>query len=152
MRIYFKDMPEELDKLGFHLLEENGKKYLSISFVDMTPLPDIPEKLIDCVTRMENEIYKGFRKEGVYKHNGARLMVTTTRHLKADAYYQRMEIIGPSVTSVNEIYSLVRQGKLQPVEDWEAPMLTVSQISLTFSKIRVFLVFLKSKLPSFSRK
>ncbi|HUW72159.1 MAG TPA: hypothetical protein VMV66_03165 [Candidatus Humimicrobiaceae bacterium] len=152
MRIYVKDMPEELGKLEFHLFDENGRKYLNIAFSDMTPLPDIPEELIDCVTRMENEIYNGFRKEGVYEHNGAKLVVTTTRHLKADVYYQRMEIIGPSVTSVNEIYTLVRQGKLQPVEDWEAPMLTVSQISLTFSKIRIFLVFLKSKLPSFSRK
>jgi len=152
MRIYFKDMPEGLNKLGFNLLDEHGKKFLSIYFEDMTPLPDIPEELVDCVTRMENEIYKGFRKEGVYQHKGAKLVVITIRHLKADVYYQRMEIIGPSVTSVNEIYGLVRQGKLQPVEDWEASMPTVSQTSLTFSKIRSFLAPLKSKLPSFSRK
>ena len=152
MRIYVKGIPEELNKLGFHLLEEHGKKFLSIYFEDMTPLPDIPDNLVECVTRIENEIYQGFRREGVYQHEGAKLVVTTTRHMKADVYYQRMEIIGPSVKSVNEIYGLVRQGKLQPVEDWEVPMLRVSRISLIFSTIRVFLAFLRKKLPVLSRK
>ena len=141
MRIYVKGTPEELSELGMHLFEEDDKKYLSISFVNMTPLPDIPEELVRCVTRMENEIHQGFRREGVYRHKGARLTVVTTKYLKADEYYQRMEIIGPSVTSVNEIYSLVRQGKLQPVEDWAAPMPTASQISL-----KCFLASLKAKL------
>jgi len=145
-------MPEELEKTGFclsKLSEENGMRYIGIPFPDMTPLPDIPEELVECVTRMKNEIYHGLRREGIYRHKGAQLVVVTTRHLKTSAYYQRMEIIGPSVASVNEIYSLVRQGELQPDEDWEAPMSTPSQeASVAFSKTRSFLV----KLQSFFRK
>ena len=146
LHIYFKgvaDLEKKANELGLHLFTEDGKKFLAVSSLNISPLPDIPEDLIECVTFLEGEIYRGLRTEGIYRHGEAKLIVRTRKSSKDGTYSQSIESIGPSVASVKDIYSLVRQGKLQPVENWEAPMSIVSPI-------RSFWDSLRSKLPRFS--
>ena len=81
----------------------------------LTPkLPMALRDLVDKVTA-ETRIYAGFRREGVYSHGGV------TLEAKMGSGWQAIKIIGSSVEAVNEAYSLLRKGQLEPVEDWEAP-------------------------------
>jgi len=76
--------------------------------------PKLPVALRDLVDRVtaETQIYSGFRREGIYSHEGVTLAVKTGSDCQA------IKIIGPSVDAVNEAYSLLRQGELTPTEDW----------------------------------
>lgn len=85
------------------------------------PLVDlIPAGLVHLVTHCER-IYTGFQRDGVYRLNGAELRLTTeigARWEGAEREVQVALIKGPSIKSVLDIYTRVRQGKLSPAEDW----------------------------------
>lgn len=131
---------EELQQKGFlgkELKPEThrgtGRKYLRV-YEELDPLPDaIPEEeLVECVTTKER-IHRNFRPEGVYRHEGAELTVKTEVRIHSETSatniereeYQEFLISGPSVKAVRTIFTLVRQGKLAPEENWEVGSLRV---------------------------
>lgn len=122
LRIYLKDIPEGLEKEAFR---EKGKRYVSFPSSEFAVMPDIPGELIECVTMLESEIYGTLRRQGVYAHDGAELVVKTHKSSKDGSFFQSVEISGPTPASVLKIRSLVRQGKLYPTEDYEAPQVSL---------------------------
>jgi hypothetical protein len=131
LRIHFKDVPEleELSEKLFRFNAEKEGKYLDISFPDSEPPLDVPQDLIECVTLREGEILGYLRRQGVYKRDGSRLVLETHQYTKG-GYFQNMEGSGPTIASLMELYSLVRQGKLWPEEDWEAPQSAPPRVNL----------------------
>ncbi len=96
--------------LSFHFLVE---------FMDLRPIPGVITTAIERVTG-EESIFAGFRSNGLYRAGGATRSVTTCV-MEIEGTYQHISVSGPTIESVREIYSLVRQGKLAPAEDYEAP-------------------------------
>ena len=101
----------------------SGKKYI-LTYTEVSdPTSEIAEALGDLTERVtaKDRIVSGLRAEGVYRHNGATLTVKTGMH-SYEGYsrevWQRVNISGPSVETVKAIYSLFRQGKLTPEENW----------------------------------
>lgn len=96
----------------------------------VSPMPDIPPELIKMVTGVET-IYRGLRTEGLYRKESAELILKThVRFHPSESFmdmgtgresWQDITVSGSSVEAVKEIYSLVRQGKLEPEQDWESP-------------------------------
>jgi len=124
IHVYFKEGQgaEEAVRLGFTLFTENGEKFLSINSLYLGAIPDIPDNIIERVSIMESEVLGVIRRQGVYTTDaGAKLTVRTKKYAKDGTLFQGMEGYGPTVASVMEILSLVHQGKIYPVEDWEAP-------------------------------
>ncbi|MDP2860186.1 MAG: hypothetical protein Q8N98_00565 [bacterium] len=112
-----------------------GRKYISIYgdvFDPTTDVPNIPDELIEKVT-YKDRIYRGFRTEGVYRHEGAEMVVKTEvkvhSEMMADTIereeYQEINVSAPSIEALKAIYTLVRQGKLAPEENWEQDVLDV---------------------------
>lgn len=103
----------------------SGKKYVRVYEELDDPTSELPKCLSELTERVtaKERILRGLRTEGVYRHNGAILIATTGRY--TDKYvrevWQWVNISGPSVEAVRAIYSLFRQGKLKPAEDYEAP-------------------------------
>ncbi len=104
------------------------RKYVNVYedvFDPAAEIPNIPEELIERVTLKDN-IYRGFCVEGVYRHEGATLLVRN----KSEAYrdgmgdyavreeLQRISVSAPNVEKLKVIYTLVRQRKLAPEENW----------------------------------
>ena len=141
--------------MEFPSYTKEGSRYFDISFPDRDPMPEIPESLIKCVTMHQGEVYGLLRRQGVYEYGGSRLVVKTHKHTKDGSFFQSMEGSGPTTVSMMEIYSLVRQGKLWPKEDWEAPQTVPSRVNLKgplnsfWMKIRSFFcnLFGKMKTP-----
>ena len=111
---------------------DTGKKYVPIYgdvFDPAAAVPIIPTDLIERVT-LQDRIHRGLRTEGVYRHDGAELVLKTDISFNSgpfdeeDREYQNVNVSAPSVKLLKEIYTLVRQGKLAPEENWEAPILT----------------------------
>lgn len=109
----------------------SGKKYLSLyedPFNPTADLPEIPEELIEKVT-LQDRIYRGFRFEGIYRHEGATLLIKTRVNCEKvytrDSEYayreewQDISASAPSAEELKAIYTLVRQGKISPDENWE---------------------------------
>lgn len=107
-----------------------GKRYIHVYedvFDPATEIPDIPTDLIERVT-LKDVIYRGLRTEGVYHCGVGTVMVVKTEvkihsEMMADTIereeFQRISISAPSVEALKSIYTLVRQGKLAPEENWE---------------------------------
>lgn len=94
----------------------NNQHYLHISDMEITPFPSIPQDSIECITiRTSIEGASNFRAEGIYRHEGAELVVKTDWNKK---YFQALFITAPSVDIARKILTLVRQGKLAPNENW----------------------------------
>ena len=131
LRVYFKDDPK-VEDLGkeISLLSEKGRRYINIYYPHSDSIPEIPKDLIECVTLVDSEVYGVLRRQGVYRHREGKLVVDTHKSTKDGSYFQGMEGSGPTIASIMEIYSLVRQGKLWPEEDWEAPQIVPSRINL----------------------
>ncbi|OGZ35183.1 MAG: hypothetical protein A2V60_02085 [Candidatus Portnoybacteria bacterium RIFCSPHIGHO2_01_FULL_39_19] len=118
------------EKLKVETDQELGRKHIPLyedPFNPATDLPEIPEELIEKVTVKDYRIYRGFRTEGIYRHEGATLMLKTFSevhgsfmgdHVERDDH-QSISISAPSVKALKAIYTIVRQGKLEPEEDWE---------------------------------
>ena len=103
--------------------DSSGKKYINTYTEVGNPINEIVECLGDLTEKVtsQNRIYRGFRAEGVYRHNGATLMAKTSGnfHDHLQESWQWVNISGPSIEAVETIYSLFRQGKLAPEENWE---------------------------------
>ncbi len=143
LHIYFKEgqRTEKAIELGLTLFTEHGRKLLSINFPDLGTIPDIPDDIVERVSIMESEVYNVMRRQGVYTTDaGAKLTVRTRKHTKDGTFFQGMEGYGPTVASVMEIFSLVRQGKIYPTEDWEvsqAPPINPSWKAFTSLLLKV---------------
>ena len=91
-----------------------------IDWTEPSPFPTVPEDLVEAVTVIET-ITRNFRPEGIYRWEGVELIVRN-RVISPGGrsiHYQEVHIYGPSVEAVKKVYSLFRQGKLQPTEKWE---------------------------------
>lgn len=119
---------------------ETGQQYLAVyedAFDPTATFPNIPSSIVARVT-LKDRIYCGFRTEGIYRHEGAELMVKTHVQVHSEMMADRIEreewqevtVSGPNVTAVRNIYTLVRQGNLLPEEDWEAEPSVVSAAQL----------------------
>lgn len=106
-----------------------GEQYIPTYANVFDPTASIPDIPADIVTRVtvKEYIYRGFRTNGIYRNEGAELMVKThvqvhstmMSHSVERETFQEINVSGPTVEAVKAIYSLVRQGELQPAEDWE---------------------------------
>ncbi|OGZ32235.1 MAG: hypothetical protein A3H02_00840 [Candidatus Niyogibacteria bacterium RIFCSPLOWO2_12_FULL_41_13] len=107
----------------------SGKKYLNIYEDVFDPTMDalnIPEELIEKVT-LRDRIYRGFRMEGIYRNEGATLMVKTEGRTRSDMMgnyieheeWQDISVAAPNLEKLRIIYTLVRQNKLSPEENWD---------------------------------
>jgi len=117
--------------------QASGKKYVSIKcdLMDVTiTLPTIPDSSIERVTAKDViEQYRGFRQEGIYRYKGAVLVVKTKSNGQAGMdrqEWQEVNVSAPTVVILREIYTLVRQGKLSPDENWEVPASQLPKIKL----------------------
>ncbi len=109
---------------------QTGKKYISFHGDFPNPvseIPNFPVELIEKVT-FKDRIYCGFRTEGIYRHDGATLMMRTEvaihseiGHAAEREFWQDISVSAPNVVALAAIYSLVRQGMLAPEENWEQP-------------------------------
>lgn len=102
---------------------------LYLDLVDPTiDLPRFDHRYIKAVT-FSSQYYEGFRPEGMYRHKGGKAMVRTTVRVKTpycgnqqDATsierYQEISISAKSIRTAREIYTLIRQRELNPVEHW----------------------------------
>lgn len=99
-----------------------GTKYVDVyGGIDepIVGVPSIPKELIERIT-LKDSIHRGFRTEGVYRHNGATLVV------KGSSYWSGLDKIecqditagASTISALVAIYTLVRQGKLSPEENW----------------------------------
>lgn len=106
----------------------SGKKYLSVYgniFSPTVGVLDVPEELIERVT-FQDRIYRGLRTEGVYHHEDATLLVKTEVRVHSEMMADRIEreewqdisVSAPNMEKLRAIYTLVRQGKLSPDENW----------------------------------
>ena len=131
IRVRFKDVPD-VEKLGkrISLSSDKGGKCYTIHHPHSEPSLDIPKELIECVTLIDSEVYTSSLRPGVYKRDGNRFVVDTHKGTRDGSYFQSIEGSGPTIGSIMENYSLLRQGKLWPEEDWEAPQIVPSRINL----------------------
>jgi len=130
MYIWLKDGAEERLRVCVETDRSTGKKYIPCHgdpFVFPEYLHNIPADLIERVTFKER-IYRGLRTDGIYRHEGAELVATTEVRVHPEmetGRIQREEWQGimasaPTIATLKTIYTLFRQGKLQPAENWEA--------------------------------
>lgn len=108
------------------------EKYIISYVVPCDPtnkFPTIPAQYYDRVTFWQ-EIHTNFRAEGVYRHKGAEMLLTNKTKYPAirstvgknePEILQEIKILARTLEDMVEIYSLVRQGKLLPAENWEQP-------------------------------
>jgi hypothetical protein len=111
--------------------DNTGKKYITVYGNILSPtteIPNIPDELIDTVTLKEEfENDRGFCAEGLYQlGEEAELLVTDSHQTISSGYgdeilnRQDIEARAKTVTAMKEIYSLVRQHKLSPAQNWES--------------------------------
>lgn len=88
-------------------------------FREFPEVPVIPQEFVGLVT-YRDKIYADFRKQGVYKLDGARLEVRTSyeREFTPPKRVQHVSVRGPDIRSVRKIVQLVRQGRIEPMEDY----------------------------------
>jgi len=121
---------EKIGNLRVEKDKESSKSYISIwedVFSPVTELPNVPEELIEKVTVKEHRICRGLRKEGIYHHEGTTLMVTTKRTVHSEMMAESVEVeerqyidvSAPTIAKLKTVFSMLRQGKLTPDEDWE---------------------------------
>ena len=135
IRIYLKKCAEDFIRegeggknqksfYGYQVREDqDGALYVSpANFTDPTiPLPKISPMLIAKVTFLgglsQNSL---FRNEGVYRFGRAvmSLQNSINPNTTPPLGYQAIRIVAPGMTSLRQIYTKVRQGKLEPSEDW----------------------------------
>lgn len=120
---------EKMGDLKVEKDKESGKSYIAIwedIFSPVTEFPNVPEELIERVTVKEHKIYKGLRKEGIYYHEGTTLMVTTIINVYSEMMaesveveeYQYINVSAPTIEKLKVAFSMLRQGKLTPDENW----------------------------------
>lgn len=88
-----------------------------------------PESMIDRFSVQGSGIYPGsvFRTEGYYELNGASLRCRNSlTGGKNSQRYQTVDVVAPTIKSLQEIYFLFRKGELLPKENWENPQATAT--------------------------
>jgi hypothetical protein len=113
----------------------SGKKYVTVYEDVFDPASNVnfPEELIEKVT-LKDRIHRGFRVEGIYRHEGATLMVKTGSRVHSEMMadhiereeWQEISVAAPNVEKLKSIYTLVRQSKLAPEENWDDAHFTPS--------------------------
>lgn len=109
-----------------HLMSEGAGGTFHITVSEIAP--DIHPELAARIKRVTvvDQIYVGFRTEGVYELNGAKLWLKNSRDETGSGYEyqvrdcQAIEIVAPSVETARAIYEAVRTGALQPTLGFEA--------------------------------
>ena len=109
--------------------ENSGKKYIDVRCdnpMDLTFIfPDIPQELIEKIT-LKGRIEVNFRTAGIYHQDDALLLLESRSFIERSSEdlilvtWQDVSASAPTIEKLKNIYSLVRQGKLQPEENWEA--------------------------------
>ncbi len=103
----------------------SGKEYVDFNEWNIDDLDIGISQVLDDL--LEKVTYNGhihrdvqIRTKGVYRHQEAILTVTDS-FLRdgSDAPETYFKVIGPSLKSIQVIYTLFRQGKLTPNENWE---------------------------------
>ena len=159
IRYWLKPLPEEVidvrqesflgnnkdvDYLNGHQIEDDGSgsKYIEVRTDPTNPASSVPttidRKYVKRVTFV-GTYYSGFRTDGVYKFKGATAHVVTLHRIhKGTNYegkaiekevYQQISISAGSVRTLREIYSAVREGELEPCENW-----SISQSALNYNE------------------
>jgi hypothetical protein len=145
MHIWFKDGAEKIiddltsqgvlqKKLNIYEHSLTGKKCIileveDINQADVLPfLPAIPEDIIDFVTIEETLEAERYLPQGVYRHDGAELVAKNDVSIYPSffgkgenivTHGQKVSIVSPTIRKAFVIYTLFRQGKLSPEENWE---------------------------------
>lgn len=82
--------------------------------------PDIPEELIEKFTFKEKIGRESTDiREGIYRLEGDENTELQIREMPGYIKEKYISISSKSLGSLRKIYSLVRQGKLEPVENWQ---------------------------------
>lgn len=110
---------------------QSGGKYITMYLDPVSPAVDMPRfKRGDVKLIALTETYhEGFRPEGIYVHKGAKAMVKT--EVKVDSPYagnnfdttsierrQEISVSAKSIVTLKAMYTMIRQGKLEPTEKW----------------------------------
>ena len=104
------------------LCKKTGRRYIVVYDDPMNPAMAtlaIPQDVIDKVTYTD-KIYADLRQQGIYRHRGGEMVVNTMYDHSDECHYEYQEIgiSAPSLEVLKEIYTLVRQRKLEPEENW----------------------------------
>ncbi len=114
---------------GLKVDGDEVEKYLQFGLNPMDPtaiLPKVDRKLVARVTLID-QYSEGFRIDGIYRHKGGVATVVTT-HKVHTAFgmndvattedYQTISISAPSIKTLREIYTKVRNASLAPTDDF----------------------------------
>lgn len=135
MRVYIKtEHKESVRELGINL-QKHGKLVTD----EVSPLsqfyfqiddtgffgdgPNVPDGYIKGTT-MYLYISDGFVKPGIYEHKDAKAEVDTCTEKVGEFFNeelfvrQDLRIVASSINGAREILSLLRQGKIEPKEEW----------------------------------
>jgi hypothetical protein len=130
LRIWLKDnvTDEQLADLKRSCVgvetSKKGKRFVSHDYHILDPtidIPDVPPGMIERFTVKDN-IYQGLRQEGLYYlPSGAKMLLFTLVYYSdfGANRYQEISASAPSIDALREIYTLVRQEKICPIEDWD---------------------------------
>lgn len=118
-----------LDGVEVETDKTSGEKYINVSADPSDPtasMPRVARKHIERVTFI-SRFYENFHLDGIYKYKGATARLEVVVHYGGgygpdDPRYeerdQTISISAGSVRTLREIYSKIRTGELEPVEDW----------------------------------
>ncbi|MFH1308438.1 MAG: hypothetical protein ABIH51_00300 [Patescibacteria group bacterium] len=117
----------------------SGKSYISSHDDPISPstqFAEIPEDLIEKVTIQNRRIDKGFRKEGIYHHEGAILMVINRKYvdsggihsqtIKVDTW-QEISASAPTIQKLKLAYGKLRKGELNLDENWDKELCEIER-------------------------
>lgn len=118
------------------------------------PSEEILQNVVHVTCR--TTISRGLRTDGIYRYDWAELTARTINQgsISDCVWAQELAIMGLTVKAVDEIYSLFRQGQLEPAENWEpqdakdaiAPI-QIDRVQECAVEIRAFISELRGLLP-----
>lgn len=123
---FSKERVGRLENMEVYADNDSGEKHLIVygDIFDPTKImPDVPEKFVKKVT-LKERIDQGFRAEGIYRIEGATLLIRSKVrvHFRGDNIareeWQEISVSAPNIEMLKAIYTLVRQGDLDPEENW----------------------------------
>lgn len=111
--------------------ESSGGKFINLYLDPTDPAIDMPRFVrgqVRVIT-FTSSYHEGFRPEGMYIHKGAKAKVQTVVNVQSPNFgnnadtssierRQEISISAKSIKALQEIYTLIRQGNLQPTEKW----------------------------------
>jgi hypothetical protein len=129
MRFWLKEDSGCLEVKGVKVKKGQGSHFVDFVGHAWDPTADIPEIRPECILRVTDRevIADNFRREGVYHYQGAVLVAKNGYEIEPGGRRsgsstvwrtQFVSVDAPTLGLAKEIFSLFRQGKLQPEEDW----------------------------------